>query len=190
LEADSQRDTRRPTYNHEHRTILRHYAHLMNPSVRSIHIRSDILNIHRVAKISTFSFRLIVQNADIVAIFVRTEKKKEKKTCGRKNPRCLANLGRTFSTSEDLANQTEQNLPQRTQGTVAVLTRESSVQFCFPPQIRPQLPSPRNLLQKTDTTFAGNSLQRAMIDRQCRNEFLASDHDTLECACAVGSFAL
>jgi hypothetical protein len=28
-----------------------------------------------------------------------------------------------------------------------------------------------------------------MIDRQCRGEFLTSDHDTLECACAVGSSA-
>ena len=54
---------------------------------------------------------------------------------------------RTFSTSEDLENQTEQNLPQHTQGTVAVLTREIVPAAPFSSlslrqhRIRPLLPS-------------------------------------------------
>jgi hypothetical protein len=82
------------------------------------------------------------------------EEKKEKmknlqnKLAGK--TRCLANHGSTFSTSEDLENQTEQNLQQRAQGTVAVLTREiahatpfSSVSLHRQHRIRPPLPSPQ-----------------------------------------------
>ena len=73
-QAERQRDKLRPTYNHEHRTILRYYANLMNPSARSIHVPSCILSIHLVTNIWTF---LLFEKKN------GERKKTGKKTCGQ-----------------------------------------------------------------------------------------------------------